>query len=145
MIKKDLLLLANERLQVRIEELTKQVSELKDTNSEQTLTIKNLTLDKNDLITKIKYKEKIITQYQNSNPVPTKANLVHNAKIIKSIKRKGKKNDNKRKKSIYGILKNKYRYNLSQAEIKFLESINHSNAITPKQQSWYNGIKERGK
>ena len=147
MIKKELLLLANERLQVRIEELTKQVSELKDINSEQTITIKNLTLDNKQLLDKADHKETIIKKYQISRGIISLegGSTISREKKLKKIAMKNKIDDRKRKKSIYGILKNKYRYNLSQTEIKFLESINHRNAITPKQFEWYNSIAKRGK
>lgn len=142
---KDELMKANLELQSRIKDQNKIISELKDEVSELKILNNTLTLDKNQLLKKINYKEQILTQYQNKKPIKEKVNLYSNKKVLRKIDKKNKSDYSKRKKIIYGILKNKSRYNVSQTEVKFLESIRNKKDITPKQQTWYSTIVDRGK
>ena len=142
MTKKELIK-ANLELQSRIMNQNKIISELNNELSQLKISNKVLTLDNNDLLEKIHYKEQIIIQYQNNKPIKERVNLDNNTGVLKKITRKNKNNYSKRKKMIHGILKNKSRYNVSQTEVKFLEGIKNKEAITPKQQTWYSTIVNR--
>lgn len=144
-MKKEKLIKANLELQSRISKLEAEISKLKIRNSELSIENDSLTLTNNTLVRKLDNKEKVIKKYQNIKPTVERVNLVSNLKALKNIDNKNKVNLKDRQKKIYGILKNQVRYNLTQTEIKFLTSIKNIKQLTPKQQSWYNDIVQKGK
>lgn len=131
---------ANEELQRRIKDLQQQVVTLKRENGDLQTSHNRIFAEVLDLKSKITYKEEVIRRYQlDGNITSTKG---------KPIKKAGKPSSKaqkvqSRKKVIYGILKNKTRYQLKDIEIKFLTDIQHNNNLSQKQYDWLESIKKR--
>lgn len=131
---------ANEELQRRIKDLEQQVTSLKRENGDLQTFHNKLFAEVVDLKSKIAYKEEVIRRYQlDGNITSTKD------KPIKRVTKPSTKPQKvqSRKKAIYGILKNKTRYQLNDIEIKFLTDIQHNNTLSQKQFDWLESIKKR--
>ena len=131
---------ANEELQRRIKDLREEVAILRRENGDLQSSHTKLSAEVSDLKSKVSYKEEVIRRYQlDGNIVSTKAKPVRN--VSKSTSKPQRVQS--RKKSIYGILKNKTRYGLSDIEIKFLTDIKDCSNISQKQFDWLDSIKKR--
>ena len=128
--------LANVELQKRIALLQKENLQLKKSQGDIIIQQNKLAAENISLLHKLAHKEKIIKNYQILAKIPSVPN---------PTKPKSKKKDKviSREKMIYGILRNKSKYMLSNTEEQFLISIQKLKVISQKQFDWLDSIKKR--
>jgi hypothetical protein len=132
---------ANKELQERIAQLQKENLQLKKSHGDIVIQHNKLVAENISLLHKLSHKEKILKNYQILARIPS----VSNSTV--PIKPKSKKKDKviSREKMIYGILRNKSKYRLSDIEEQFLISIQKLKVISQKQFDWLDSIKKRVK
>jgi len=127
--------LANKRLQLRIKELEQELITIKEKLSNSQIQL-NRAHSKIAEIREIKAAKEVKKDTSKkivviSHGSPNKGLMTDKQKI------------KKRQKTIYGILKNPIKYNLSEVEKNFLVSIENIKTLSQKQYDWLESIKKR--
>jgi septal ring factor EnvC (AmiA/AmiB activator) len=126
--------LANKRLQLRIKELEQEVITLKGRLSDSQIQL-NRAHSKIAEIKEVKVAKQVKKDLSNKIVVISHSNPNKPLTLKQKLK--------KRQKTIYGILKNPTKYNLSDIEKSFLVSIENTNTLSQKQYDWLESIKKR--
>ena len=126
--------LANKRLQLRIQELEQEVITLKGRISDSQIQL-NRAHSKIAEIQEAKVAKQVKKDLSNKIIVISHSNPNKPLTLKQKLK--------KRQKTIYGILKNPTKYNLSDIEKSFLVSIENTNTLSQKQYDWLESIKKR--